>query len=174
MVLGPWSFALALRLLRGGLPGAVVVALAAQHAVKIVNFAFAPSSVTVQVGDTVQWTNGDATTHTATADDGSWDTGNIAGGTRASVTFKTAGTFAYHCAIHSTMHGTVVVEAAAASQPPRATQAPAGGPPATDADARVSSPDATPGVIEFLALATAAVVGLELGRRRFRRNDPNN
>src|SRR5262245_60348026 len=128
------------------------VALAAQHAVKIVGFAFAPDSVTVKVGDTVQWTNGDGATHTATADDGTWDTGNISGGSSASVTFDTAGTFAYHCAIHSSMHGTVVVEAAAASQPP------AGGPPQTDTAPGIPPTDGPSTVAALLALG-AAILG---------------
>ena len=56
------------------------VALAASQAVSISNFAFSPQSVTVSVGDTVTWTNSDTVTHTATADDASWDAGNITGG----------------------------------------------------------------------------------------------
>lgn len=135
--------------------------LAAQHAVKIAGFAFAPSTVTVKVGDSVQWTNGDGASHTATADDGSWDTGTIAGGTAKALTFDTAGTFAYHCTIHSSMHGTLVVEAAAASQ------APAGTPPPTDAAAS-PSPDGIPDVAGLVGLGAAAIVGLALAGRRFR------
>jgi plastocyanin len=148
-------------------------ALAAQHAVTIANFAFSPSSITVKAGDSVTWTNNDGTTHTATADGGSFDTGDIGGGSTASVTFKTPGTFAYHCAIHSTMHGTIVV-AAAASPTPRATQPPAGTPrpgstpPPTDAAAPSSRSDATPGALALTVLLAAAAVGLEIGRRRSR------
>jgi plastocyanin len=153
VVLGGVALALALAL--------APVALAAQHAVKIVGFAFAPDSVTVKVGDSVQWTNGDGTSHTATADDASWDTGTIAGGTSKALTFDTAGTFAYHCAIHSSMHGTLVVEAAAASQPP------AGNPPPTDTASAPSGADA-PKPIGWLIFVVAAALGLDLGRRRFR------
>jgi plastocyanin len=88
-------------------------ALGANHAVDISGFAFAPSTVTVAVGDTVSWTNDDAQNHTATADDASFDTGVVSNGTTKSVTFSTSGTFTYHCRIHSTMTGTVIVEAAA-------------------------------------------------------------
>ena len=95
-----------------GLWGLAGAALAADTPVTISGFAFGPSSVTVTAGDTVTWTNQDGEAHTATAGDGSFDTGNIAGGATSTVTFSTAGTFAYACTIHPAMTGTVVVEAA--------------------------------------------------------------
>jgi plastocyanin len=136
---------------------ALVVALAStavatQFAAKIVGFAFAPSTVTIHVGDSIEWVNGDSVGHTVTADDASFDTGTIAGGTKASLTFDTVGTFPYHCSIHSSMHGTVVVEAAAAPPPP------------TDAAPTTDGGSAGPG---WLLLGVAAALGLELGRRRF-------
>jgi plastocyanin len=88
-------------------------AIAADQSVSIANFAFAPATVTVTVGDTVTWTNTDAVVHTATASDGSWDTGDIAEGASASITFQAAGTFAYICTPHPAMTGTVIVEAPA-------------------------------------------------------------
>jgi plastocyanin len=55
----------------------------------------------------------DSVTHTASADPSSafqFDTGNIApGATSGAIVFSNAGSFAYHCNIHSTMHGTIVV-----------------------------------------------------------------
>jgi plastocyanin len=137
------------------------IAMAAEHGVGIEGFAYAPSPLTIHVGDTVTWKNGDPVSHTATADDGSCDAGTIASGSLASQTFDTAGTFAYHCTIHSSMHGTLVVEAAAASQPA------AGGPPPTDASPPPAA-DAGPSPFVGLLLAAAAALGLELGRRRFR------
>lgn len=96
-------------------------ALAASQAVAISGFAFSPSAVTVSVGDTVTWTNSDAVVHTATADDASWDAGNIAaGGGTGAVVFTTAGSFPYHCSIHSQMTGTVTVGAVAATPAPTA------------------------------------------------------
>jgi len=150
---------------------AAPTALAVQHEVKIVAFAFAPSSVTVNVGDTVEWTNGDPVSHTATADDGSWDTGTIAGSTNASISFDTAGTFPYHCSIHSTMHGTIVVEAAAPTptptRPAGSSRPPARTPPPTDAAARSTESGAVAG-LGALVLIAAAAVGVEVARRRFR------
>ncbi|HEX5032421.1 MAG TPA: cupredoxin domain-containing protein [Candidatus Eisenbacteria bacterium] len=71
---------------------------------------YSPSPDTVTVGQTVAWHNADATTHTATANGGGFNTGNIGGGsTSAAITMSTAGPFPYHCSIHPTMTGTLVV-----------------------------------------------------------------
>jgi plastocyanin len=77
--------------------------------VEIVEFTFEPDPVVVQVGGKVIWQNQDTAPHTATADDGSFDTGTIEKGKLGSATFKEAGTFTYFCEIHPTMHGTVEV-----------------------------------------------------------------
>ncbi|HET7119943.1 MAG TPA: cupredoxin family copper-binding protein [Solirubrobacterales bacterium] len=77
--------------------------------VEIVEFSYGPDPVVVQAGGKVTWQNQDTAPHTATADDGSFDTGTIEKGKLGSATFKEAGTFAYHCEIHPTMHGTVEV-----------------------------------------------------------------
>jgi len=77
--------------------------------VEIVEFAYSPDPVVVQVGGKVTWKNEDNPPHTATADDGSFDTGIIETGKQKSVTFKEAGTFTYYCTVHPFMHGTVEV-----------------------------------------------------------------
>ena len=82
---------------------------AAGNSVTIVNFAFNPGTITVKVGDTVGWTNGSGTPHTVTADDGSFDSGTLAGGAGFQQTFSAAGTFSYHCSIHSSMKATITV-----------------------------------------------------------------
>jgi plastocyanin len=137
------------------------VALAADHAVDIAGFAFSPGSVTVSVGDTVTWSNADAQNHTATADDASFDTGTIAGGTSKSVTFATAGTFGYHCKIHPSMTATVVVQAAAGggggagpTVPPADTAMPVSTQPAQQSG-------------ELALLAIAALGGVVVAQRRF-------
>ncbi|HEY5630361.1 MAG TPA: plastocyanin/azurin family copper-binding protein [Candidatus Limnocylindrales bacterium] len=76
--------------------------------VQIANFAFAPADLKVKVGTTVIWTNTDGATHTVTADNGSFG-GKLASGDTFKETFTKAGTYAYHCAIHSSMTGTVTV-----------------------------------------------------------------
>jgi plastocyanin len=77
--------------------------------VEIVDFAYDPDPVTVQVGGKVTWLNQDSAPHTATADDGSFDTGTLEEGKLKSETFKRAGTYPYICEIHPDMHGTVEV-----------------------------------------------------------------
>src|SRR6476659_8114799 len=75
--------------------------------VDIVEFTYQPDPVVVAVGGKVTGQNQDTAPHTATADDGSFDTGTIEKGKIGSETFKEAGTFTYFCEIHPTMHGTV-------------------------------------------------------------------
>ena len=97
---------------------------AADASVSIANFAFAPASVSVNAGDTVTWTNNDAgVPHTATADGGAFNSGTLASGASFSHTFTAAGTFAYHCNIHPSMTGTVVVTGAAATALQRIAEA---------------------------------------------------
>jgi plastocyanin len=94
---------------------AATVRAAASAGVVIKNFQFKPGTSTVHVGDTITWTNQDIAPHTATAKDGSWDTGTIKKGKTGSHTFTTAGTIPYICSIHPNMKGTVVVLAASGS-----------------------------------------------------------
>ena len=77
--------------------------------VLIEGFAFEPGTTKVQAGTTVSWTNGDPTEHTVTAKDGSFSSEPLPNGKGFRVTFDQAGTFAYFCAIHPTMTGTVQV-----------------------------------------------------------------
>ena len=76
----------------------------------IKDFSFQPATISVSVGSTVTWTNADTTGHTVTADDGSFDSKSLASNATFSQTFAKAGTFAYHCAIHPGMKGTVTVQ----------------------------------------------------------------
>lgn len=100
------------------------IALAADQAVAISGFSFAPGQITVAVGDTITWTNSDAQAHRVIADDASWDAGVAAGsGGTASAAFPAAGVFPYHCSIHPEMIGTVTVAAAGATAPATDTAA---------------------------------------------------
>ena len=79
--------------------------------VAIRNYAFTPNTITVVIGmnNTVTWTNYDSVIHTVTADDNSWGSGNLASGDNYTYTFQSAGTFGYHCTIHTYMTAKVVV-----------------------------------------------------------------
>lgn len=87
----------------------------------IANYKFTPGTLTIHVGDTVTWTNEDSVQHSATASNGSFNTGLLSKGASASHTFTQAGTFPYVCEIHPFMHGTIVVEASTASATPGTT-----------------------------------------------------
>ncbi len=78
-------------------------------AVTIANFAFDPKTITVAKGTTVTWTNTDSIGHTVTFDQGGDGSGVLNQGGTFQETFKTAGTFTYHCKIHPSMTGTVTV-----------------------------------------------------------------
>lgn len=81
------------------------------HRVAIKAFRFAPEALTIQVGDRVEWTNGDSAPHTATARDGAWDTGRLDRNRSAAIVFDRPGVYAYYCVFHPTMVATVTVEA---------------------------------------------------------------
>jgi plastocyanin len=83
----------------------------ATRTVLIQNFSFKPAHITIKRGTRVTWINKDSTTHTATANNGAFDSGRLRPGQRFSHTFKTAGrTNKYHCEIHPDMRGSVVVK----------------------------------------------------------------
>jgi plastocyanin len=98
-------------------PGARPRATAAADTnVTIRDFEFAPDSVTIDEGDTVTWTNDGPTSHSATAEDGSFDTGIYRAGQSRSHTFNQAGTFSYFCTPHPNMRATVTVRGASSGE----------------------------------------------------------
>jgi plastocyanin len=81
--------------------------------VNMKNNAFTSSSITIKAGATVKWVNQDFASHNVTSDGTpSFASSNtMTNGNTYSVTFSTAGTYAYHCGFHgSIMSGTVVVQ----------------------------------------------------------------
>jgi amicyanin len=78
-------------------------------AVNITNFAFAPATLAVKVGDTVTWTNKDEEPHNVVAEDGSFRSPGMDANATYSFTFTKAGSFDYRCGIHPFMRGSVVV-----------------------------------------------------------------
>lgn len=80
-----------------------------QAAVKIDNFSFSPAQITVSVGTTVQWTNGDDIPHTVVSNDKVFKSKVLDTDEKFSYTFTKAGTYPYFCSIHPKMTGTVVV-----------------------------------------------------------------
>lgn len=71
--------------------------------------AFSPTQIDALPGDTIQWSNGSERTHTVTADDGSFDSGDLPSGATFAVTPLAPGTYAFHCRIHPDMTGEIDV-----------------------------------------------------------------
>ena len=76
---------------------------------EIKGFAF-PAGLTVKAGEAIAWTNADSAPHTVTFDEGSCKSGSIGPGATVVVMYTTPGTYAYHCAIHAKMTGTLEVK----------------------------------------------------------------
>lgn len=79
------------------------------HSVSIDKFRFMPFSLTVRPGDVIEWVNNDLAPHTATGEDGRWDTGKLTKGQSARIEFTEAGTFNYYCAFHPHMKAAITV-----------------------------------------------------------------
>lgn len=77
--------------------------------VHIKNFAYAPATINVKPGTAVRFVNDDGEAHTVTASDKSFDSTGIDSNESWTYTFAKAGKYAYFCALHPYMRGTVVV-----------------------------------------------------------------
>jgi plastocyanin len=97
---------------RGAQASAPAARFAASMTVSIGDNFYSPKSVSIDVGDTVTWVNNGQAQHSATASDGSFDTGIFGPGGRRSHTFNQAGSFDYYCLVHGTAQsGTIAVAA---------------------------------------------------------------
>jgi plastocyanin len=76
----------------------------------IQNSAFNPATITINTGTVITWTNKDGVSHTVTSDTYQFSSGNIAGNETYTNTFSSAGTYVYHCSIHTNMTATVIVK----------------------------------------------------------------
>ena len=78
--------------------------------ITIKDFKFSPNPLKAPAGASITVKNDDTTTHTLTADDKSFDTGEVASGTSSKITLPaTAATVKYHCEIHDFMKASVEV-----------------------------------------------------------------
>jgi plastocyanin len=78
-------------------------------AVSISNRTYDPDPVQAKVGEAIEWHNEDGVPHTAALDDLDCSTDQLIRGQTGTLVFAEAGTYAYHCNIHSTMHGTITI-----------------------------------------------------------------
>ena len=77
--------------------------------VEMTKFAFVPAKIEIKAGGSIVFANRDLAPHTATADDGSFDTGALRRDERKEIVFPTAGEFPYICRFHPHMSGIVRV-----------------------------------------------------------------
>lgn len=77
--------------------------------VSILDFSFDPVTLEIPAGTTVTWLNDGEAPHTATAEDGSFDTGQLDPGQDASRSFDQPGSYDYACVFHPQMVGAIVV-----------------------------------------------------------------
>ncbi|MEK6797273.1 MAG: hypothetical protein AABZ39_21030 [Spirochaetota bacterium] len=80
-----------------------------------INKQYSPGTLTIAVGDTVQWKNSEGGAQTVTSGtigkpDGMFDSGDIAPGATFSMTFTTAGTISYYSRNARAMSGVLTVE----------------------------------------------------------------
>jgi len=79
--------------------------------VDIRDHAFNPAQLNVAPGTTVTFVNNNTEPHTATADNGLFDTGMLEPGSSFDVFLDGSGTVTYHCELHPDMQGSIVVGA---------------------------------------------------------------
>jgi plastocyanin len=77
--------------------------------VQMLDFEFAPPTITIATGGEVTWVNEGQAPHDATADDDSFATELLDPGESESVTFDKPGSYSYICSIHPQMTGTIEV-----------------------------------------------------------------
>ena len=110
------SMALSAILLVAAAAGPATAAPPSQRAanrIGIINFDYRPDPKTVAPGVTIKVANGDGIQngirHSLTADNGSFDTGIFTTGIRTITAPSQPGTYGYHCRVHGSMHGTLIV-----------------------------------------------------------------
>lgn len=89
----------------------VIPTLSAEEKEVIVeNFTFKPKEVVVSAGEKVTWIQKDRAPHTATANNGSFDSGRLTKGDKFTHTFSKKGIYDYLCTIHPSMRGKIIVK----------------------------------------------------------------
>jgi len=126
---------------------------ATQH-VAMENYAYSQSALTIQVGDTVTWTNHDQAPHDVVTTSGpaSLQSPMLAQGESWSFTFTVPGTYSYYCSVHPDMRAQVIVQPAETQEP-----APAPAPVQTTAPAAPeSTTEAAPAPVAVPTTTTPA------------------
>ena len=77
--------------------------------IDIRDFRYRPPNLSVPVGATVTWVNGDEAPHDSKARDKTWGTNLLQRDEESVITFDEAGTWEYYCTIHPYMTATLTV-----------------------------------------------------------------
>ncbi len=118
--------------------------------INVQSFAFSPTSVTINVGDTITWQDHDSAGHTivSTGSPSFTGSGGSFNGSTYSYTFNSAGTYQYRCGPHSSMTGTITVQGSAPTNTPTptptATPTPTPTPTAPPSSGTTNTPTPTP------------------------------
>lgn len=127
--------------------------------VNIIDFGYDQAQITIQTGQSVTFVNTGQIAHTATANEGSFDTGLLKPGQSATIRFDNPGKFAYFCQPHPFMKGVIIVEG-----PPRGSDTVVAG--------GITQTEQTPPTISvwsalgFVAILFALVFGAGYAMRR--------
>ncbi len=81
-----------------------------EHIIEIVGFKYIPDTLSVKAGDTVVWINKDIVPHTATADDLSFDTGELKKDESTGIVVTKDMTLSYYCIYHPSMRASLSLE----------------------------------------------------------------
>ncbi|GAC1474024.1 MAG: hypothetical protein PVSMB7_28640 [Chloroflexota bacterium] len=138
-----------------GVTALVSPAARAQTAtVSIVNFHFQPAVLTIAAGTSVTWTNQDSAAHAIAGNAGDFSSGTLNTGASYTFAFTRAGTYAYHCSIHPSMTGSIVVQGANATNTAAPTLSPP--PPPGGTPTSVTPATSTPAPSATLVPTVAA------------------
>ncbi|MDZ7727166.1 MAG: plastocyanin/azurin family copper-binding protein [Dehalococcoidia bacterium] len=132
-----------------GVAAGLSSASADDETITLQDISFNPSSVTINVGDTVTWSHNDeGLPHNVTSSGGGpLDSGNFEAGGTFQFTFTEPGTFGFMCTIHPSMTGSVTVQQQAEptnTPAPDPTDTPVPDPTNTPAPDPTNTPAATP------------------------------
>ncbi|XVV03751.1 cupredoxin domain-containing protein [Actinosynnema sp. CA-248983] len=119
----PVAAAVGLAARAGHAPDAQPGAAAAAHQVAIAGYAYSPASLTVNVGDTVTWTNQDSAPHNVVVTSGpeKFTSPTLQKGQSFSFTFTKPGSYQYYCSVHPDMKASVTVTGSTTTTAPPTT-----------------------------------------------------